>query len=167
MQWIVARNPLNRTDSTHPRRDTPRSGTLYIAVMGTAIIVSVMAFSALALARLHLRDAQESNDWYEARLAALSGVENAVTRINADEDWRTNFQNNVEYPATPVSMGSGTFTWKLVDEDGDLADDESDPVTIYGIGRAGASTSVESVTGQSSEPGVYLLEGSWTPVPAP
>ena len=47
-------------------------------------------------------------------------------------------------------MGSGTFTWKLVDDDGDLADDDSDPVTIYGIGRVGASTSVETVTGQSS-----------------
>ena len=78
--------------------------------------------------------------------------------LNGDPSWRTNFLNNVEYPATPPTLGNGTFTWKLVDADGDLADDESDPVTLYGIGRIGSLVRVQQVALQPTGAALTCLE---------
>ena len=44
-----------------------------------------------------------------------------------------------------MTMGNGTIEWKLVDADGDLDDDDSDSVRLYGIGTIGQNVYTKSV----------------------
>lgn len=74
---------------------------------------------------------------------AQSAVEDALLQLAANNNWRTSQSNGVE--VTSVTLGSGSYTWKLVDEDGNLNDDLSDSVRIVGIGRAGEAVVAESV----------------------
>jgi hypothetical protein len=53
------------------------------------------------------------------------------------------FNNKTE--SVQTTLGQGTFTWQLVDEDGVLTDDDSDSVRVLGIGRVGRTTVAESV----------------------
>ena len=55
-------------------------------------------------------------------------------------------------------MNGGTWTWKLVDPDGDLNDDDSDFVRVVGIGRNGGSTIVQSVTAYPTGQPLPVLE---------
>jgi hypothetical protein len=100
----------------------------------------------------------EQNASY-ARVLASSAVENALVALSTNPNWRTDYLNDVEYPAPPASLAPGKFTWKVVDSDGSLSDDEMDPVRVYGIGRVGQYVCTESVQFQPSEP-LGCLEAS-------
>ncbi|MGZ0169614.1 MAG: hypothetical protein ACKVHE_08660 [Planctomycetales bacterium] len=120
----------------------PRAGYLYVAVMVTATLVGLVAVSVV---RLNLRTTTRTGDSSSADFLAQSAVEHALAVLQNDPAWRTTYQNNTEYPGTAISMNGGTVTWKLIDVDASLNDDDSDTVRIYGIGRQGSATSVQSV----------------------
>jgi hypothetical protein len=122
-----------------------RRGYLYVAVMVTATLVGLVGLSAVSVARLNLRTTTRTADSSSADFLAQSAVEHALAVLKNDPAWRTTYQDNTEYPGTPISMNGGTVTWKLIDADGSLLDDDSDTVRIYGIGRQGSATSVQSV----------------------
>lgn len=122
-----------------------RAGYLYVAVMVTATLVGLVGLSAVSVARLNLRTTTRTGDSSSADFLAHSAVEHALSVLKNDPAWRTNYLNNTEYPNTPIPMNGGTVTWKLVDVDSSLLDDDSDTVRIYGIGRQGSATSVQSV----------------------
>ena len=90
-----------------------RRGTAYILVVGAATIVSLVGVSGLLVTRLQFRQAVESAAWTEAGELALSGIELGIARVKAAANWRTGFTNNTEI--TPISLGSGTMSFKLVD----------------------------------------------------
>jgi hypothetical protein len=123
----------------------PRAGYLYVAVMVTATLVGLVGLSAVSVARLNLRTTTRTVDSSSADFLAQSAVEHALAVLKNDPAWRTTYLNNTEYPSTPISLNGGTITWKLVDPDTSLFDDDSDTVRIYGIGRQGSATSVQSV----------------------
>ena len=148
-------------------RSHRRAGSLYVAVMGVATVVSIVGFSALTLARVKLKAAGDENDRHIARLLALSAVELAISDINSNASWRTTQVNNVEFPSPPIPLGSGTMTYKFVDADGDLTDDVEDPVQLYGIGRVGNAVHVHSVELTPDGNNMKITPGSWTDAPAP
>jgi len=148
--------PLTRARHRHARR----RGSLYIAVLGVTTIVGMMSLAAMHVVRLNLKASTGRNDRYEAAVLAMSAVENALVVLDNDLNWRTNLQSGLEYPATPVTTGNGSFTWKLVDEDGNLADDVSDSVLLQGLGRIGNVTHVEQVRLQPTDFGLTCLEAS-------
>ena len=117
------------------RKPTCRRGSVYVAVLGVAMIVGIMGLCGMHLARLQLKGTQATNGRQEARILAISAVDHAVSMMNDNSNWRTDYVNDVE--VGPYSFGDNTFSWKLVDEDGDLADDTTDPLWVYGIGRVG------------------------------
>lgn len=127
------------------RRTRNRRGSLYIAVLLTTLLVSAMGLAAISSASLRMSSATDSNGWAEAQLLAQSAVEDAARQIQADPSWRTRFDQGVEYPIPARALGGGSYTWKLLDEDGALADDDSDSVRIVGIGKVGQTTAAESV----------------------
>jgi hypothetical protein len=129
------------TQRNHP---ATRRGSIYVVVLGVGLVVSVIGFSALTLARVQNRRSKSANDWNEAVLLARAGIDAALDVLNSDDDWRENYANNVEYGQT--SLGNGTYSWKLVDsDDGDLADEPHDEVRLYGIGRSGGAARTYSV----------------------
>lgn len=128
---------------THTRK---RSGYLYAGVMIVSILVGLIGLTSVKVARHYLRAAIDSNSAGQAAELASSAVETGLATVENDPDWRTTYQNNTEYPPTPVAMNGGTWTWKLVDDDGDLDDDDSDFVYVVGIGRHAAATMIQQVT---------------------
>jgi hypothetical protein len=113
----------------------PRRGTLYVAVLGVSMIVAICGLCGIQIARLKLKAVRGAMDSQRARILALSAVDHAASIMDHDGNWRATYANDVE--TSSWSLGGDAFVWKLVDDDGDLSDDPSDPVWVYGIGRVG------------------------------
>ena len=146
----MQRQPINKSHS--------RRGSLYISVMVVSVIVSLVAVSSLHIARLSLDISQASDDQVIAEQMARSAVEFAVNRINSDGSWRTTYTNDTETPVGGYTIGDGNFTFKLVDPDGDLSDDDADGVWLSGIGQAGDARFVETVFLQPTGQPLSCLE---------
>lgn len=125
-------------------RHAARRGAVYVCVLGVAMIVSVCALAGMHMARTELRSSRRANDLREAQLLAKSAVELAVSRMNgslSNNLWRTTYTSGQE--TIPISVGRGAMSYRLVDDDGNLADDTTDSAWIDGYGRVGEAVWVE------------------------
>src|SRR5688572_13897146 len=144
---------MSRVQSTCcTRRPCARRGSaLYVAVTATAMIVSVLALTALSVVRIERRQATTINSRLIARTHARSAVELALKSINNNASWRTAYTSGVETPT--VSLGSnstGTLSWSLSDSDGSLTNADILP-RLKGIGRIGDVVQVGSVEVRAGE----------------
>lgn len=137
------RRPSRHESRSAGRED--RRGSVYIAVLGTAMVIAICALGGMHLARSELKGTRRSNDLQRARRLAKSAVELAVASMNRtpldNNQWRTGYTSGVE--TSPVTMDGGTLSFKVVDEDGDLADDPTDAIWVYGYGRSGEAVWIE------------------------
>ena len=118
------------------RSKSQRPAVMYVAVLITATIVSVIGLCALAAARVQFRSAENGNEVVMARLAAQSAVELARYQIENDLSWRTTYTHNTW--TSDYSLGRATMSFKLVDEANEsLTADDSAPVWVYGRGQVG------------------------------
>lgn len=137
-----------------------RRGGVYIAVLGTAMIVSMIGMCALHLARLELRAARCRQQQAQTRSLAQTGIEFALGRIDLDSNWRSSYTNG--QVQSYVSLGSEQFSFKLEDPaDGDLANDATQPVQISGIGKVKDAVFVYTATYAETSDGFALVPGSW------
>src|SRR5258706_1570694 len=121
-----------------------RRGTAYIFVLSLCILIAVVAVTLLSGSQIRARIIVANNDVTEASVLAESAVERVLTLLVSDPNWRTTYSNGIE--TTPITLGRGTISLKLVDEaDGSLANDPTQPVRAYGIGRVGSTTRIYSV----------------------
>lgn len=130
------------------RRTARRRGSIYAVVLAMAILVSLIGLSAVAVGRINLRSATGSGDAAAAELLAASAVEHAIAVVNAEAGWRGNPAYLYEAETAPVSLGGGTFTWRLRDEfDADvrLSAGGIQPVRVLGTGLAGDARRTYSV----------------------
>ena len=128
--------------STRAARDRRRRGAIYLLVLAVAANVLVIGLAATYLVRVRLRAVVNNNEAREARLLAQSAVEQAVSAMNdAPTTWRQDFFSGVQ--TTPIAFGAGQMSFILTDDDGDLADDATDPLWIDGIGQVGGAVWVE------------------------
>jgi len=128
------------------RRDKlNRRGSVYLAVLGTGLIVSLLALSALALQRLQNRMLSASADVRQAQLNAESAIELGMLAIKQDSNWRTTYANGTWF--SNRSTGDGACTLEVADPvDADLSDNATDPIVMTGIGTSGTSgTAVQRV----------------------
>ena len=134
------------------RKTRHRHGSVYLAVTGVAMILSLVGFTALHIARLELRSTTDVQDQEYARCLAMSAVEMVLAQIEKYPDWRTDFSHGVKYERIPNNYGA-PLRFRLLDNDngnrdggdGDLADDDTESVEIQGIGRYGRAVAVYSV----------------------
>ncbi|MHC4293948.1 MAG: hypothetical protein ACYSTL_00010 [Planctomycetota bacterium] len=138
------------TEDGRIRRNAGRRGSVYVFVLATALLVTVIGLAAITLARINIRRSGMGADQTEAMSLAGSAIEAAVTHINTIPEWRFYYQHGVETPQ--IAFGNGTVSWKLIDPDGNLSDDPTDPVRLLGIGRAGDSAWVYTVMLDSTSP---------------
>lgn len=131
--------PLGLRPQRHHRR-----GATYIAVLMTAMLVTIAALSGLSAARSRLRAVETASYTTRARFYAEAAVDMGLHAVRVDSNWRNNYTND-EW-VSERTMGSGDYAWKLVDEeDGDLAGSSAGPVRLYGKGMAGDATRIYSV----------------------
>jgi len=141
------------------RQNSTRRGSIYLAVMGVAMIVSLIGMATMSIARLQLRSSQNLQNLEEAKAISQSGIEFGMGNMEHLSDWRTDRTHGIEM-SPPLNLGNGTMTYALVDLDEDLADDPTDRVRIRGIGRVGEAVYVTSVLLEPSGVGLTSLETS-------
>ena len=139
------------TPPHRPGRDSPafvgrrrRAGAAYLLVLSAGMLLSVIGFGILSSSRSATRSAGQAADLDEAAALAEAGVEWGMAAVAANTNWRTTYASGVE--AAAKAVGRGTLTFKLVDEvDGNLSNNASDAVRLYGVGRVGSATRLYSV----------------------
>jgi hypothetical protein len=139
------------------RRPSARRGTVYLLVLGTALMVSVLGMSTLMITRIHRRSSQAVADVTEARLYAQAALRMGLMRIENDADWRFAHPSGVWESDVPI--GNGTYTLEGVDpSDNDLDDAPEDPVVLIGTGKKGAATHKTQITLAPANRGYTCLE---------
>ena len=134
-------------------RSKRRGMALYVSVMMTALLVSLLGLAGIAVVRIERIETESTNDLLRARLNARSVVDFAMATMNYDPNWRSTYTSGVETIQYPLGSSElGTFSWIVTDSDGDLTDSDTS-LTIQGIGRVGdavqvveAELSVEKLT---------------------
>jgi hypothetical protein len=123
----------------------PRTGGVYVAVLGSAMIVALLGMCALIGQRIERRLVSNSADIRQAQLNASTAVELALLTMKQDSNWRSNYTNGNWF--TNRSTGAGTCTVNVVDPiDGSLSNNPDDPVTVTGIGYSGQAEQRVKVT---------------------
>ena len=141
------------------RRRNARRGSVYIAVLGTALIVSVLGLSALMIQRIQRKGDQQAADVVEARLYADAALRIGMLRIENDPDWRYSFSNGVW--EADVTIGGGTYTLEGIDpSDGDISDNATDPLVLIGRGMMGAAVQKVQITLLPEHRGFNCLESA-------
>lgn len=150
---------------TFPRQSKSgrsRQGSVYVAVLGVALIVSIISLTAMQITRLQLKSAVATEEIAAAQVMARSAVEYALALIEGNASWRSAYNHGQEYPGSWVSLnGVGEFKFMLLDSDGNLSDDQNDVVTVKGIGRSGDATYVASVKLEPQGAPLSCLEASF------
>ena len=138
------------------RTPRPRRGSIYVAVLGVAIILTLIGMMAVTLVRIDRRAAVAGFDLTEATLLSQSACEHSITKlINNDMTWRGGHTHNIWQPAE--TFGNGSFKWKLMADSGDLESPAGGPVKIVGQG---------TVNDAVQEYSVYV-SGGYTPETGP
>lgn len=128
---------------SHSRNQLNRRGSVYLAVLGTAMIASVLAFSALALQRVQNRMLGASSDIQQAQLNAEAAVQMGMHTINNNATWRTSHPHGNWF--TDRGLGEGSASLSVVDPlDENLSDSSTEPFVMTGVGSAG--NAVQRVT---------------------
>ncbi|MCA9233912.1 MAG: hypothetical protein KDA44_00475 [Planctomycetales bacterium] len=118
---------------------------LYIAVMATALLVTVLGLAGLVAVGIQRRESVELSDRIAARYYSKSAVELALQRIAGDANWRTTYPSGVESAGLTLGdPGGGTVSWIVTDSDGNL-DDSDTRLTLRGVGRVGDAVQVSGV----------------------
>ncbi len=148
----------NLFSHANPRESLPatrRRGSVYVAVLGVAMMVTILGLSALAATRLRRDSAVGTETVVKASLYAQSVVDIVLYRLENDPNWRTTYTHDIWTADEPV--GEVTFAYHFVDEaDGDLANDPTQPVRLYVKATVGEAVRIASVRLAPPEP-VNLL----------
>lgn len=119
-------------------RPVQRRGSIYLAVMATALIVSLLGLSALALQRLQRRSFEQTEDEAQARLNAETAIAIGMERVRSDAQWRAHHSSGVWENNVPLAAGDCTLEG-IDPADGNLANSSNDPLLLIGTGRRGTA----------------------------
>lgn len=137
----------------------PCCGSIYIIVVGTSLLVSLLGLSALLQQQVNRRAYQGTFDAVQARNNAFTALRVGVLLIQNDPDWRFTYPDGVWELDTALS--NGTYTLEGTDpSDNDLADNPTEPVLLTGIGRYGDVTHKTQITLVPANRGFTCLEAA-------
>ncbi len=121
----------------------PRA-SMYFAVLGTAMIVSVVGLSALVAVRTQREGADVTSSATGAMTLSRAAIDLAMLYIASDPDWRTNRGQGLWKDRFPLGLGS--ISIEAIDLDGDITDSHEDSVILRGIGYLGDARTMLEVT---------------------
>ena len=141
-----------------------RRGAVYVAVLGTSLLVVSIGLGSLAVARSRMAIARQERDGALARHVADSALDGVLRTLAEDSVWRAHEGSDPWRADKPIAGGL-VSVWLDDPEDGDLGDDGGDPVRVRIEARAGgAARRLEAVVDlhrrvRVLEPRVASLEG--------
>ena len=110
---VTRRNPLQRT------------GGVYIVVLGSALIVSLLGLSAIVGQRIQNRIVTASADIRQAHETPKAAVELGLLIIEQDAAWRTSY-DDLDQPWFTRSTGAGTASLEAMPTDATEDEAEND-----------------------------------------
>ncbi|HUU84568.1 MAG TPA: hypothetical protein VM243_13805 [Phycisphaerae bacterium] len=121
------------------QRKNHARGSVYVPLLGVAMLVTIIGLSALLAGRLRHRQTRDSSDLAEARFYAQSGIDWGLLVIKQNPgSWRNMFDAWAEGPLMANALGAGSFALEATDPvDGDLTNNTTDPVVLTAIGLKG------------------------------
>ena len=106
-----------------------RRGTVYLLVLSTVLVVTVVGLASISLVRSQRREAMLVEESLEARADAKAAMDLGLHLVDSVSDWRSTLADGDW--VSDQSIGAGTLTISAVDPvDGDVSDDEDDPVDV-------------------------------------
>jgi hypothetical protein len=116
---------------------------LYLMVLGSAILLSVIGISAVLAARVDLQNSADAADCAQAVCCARSAVD-YVGQMAADDNSWIAAQGSVW--RGPVQLGRGRFEWRFIDATGTLPEYGARPLArLYVRGTCGRARRLFSV----------------------
>lgn len=107
-------------------------GAALLLVLIAVAVLTILALSFLASQQPTAAVAKNIDNKAKARVIAESALKMAIDYVNEDPTWRTDKTNGTWMSS--VALDGGTFDLYGTDEDdGDLADDSSDPVHLVAV----------------------------------
>jgi hypothetical protein len=130
-----------------------RCGGVYLAVLGTSLVVSLLALSALGLQRIQNRMLTASSDIRQAQLNAEAAINLGLLTTLQDEAWRDTYADTTGAWFSR-GTGNGTSSLEVIDpSDDDLDDDAGEPFLLKGVGASGRAVQrVELLVEPQSQP---------------
>lgn len=125
------------------RRRARCGGGVYLAVLGAAMIITVIGVSALLAVTVQRRISIATSEATAARFHAHAAIELALHQLANDSNWRTTYTNDTW--ANVDEMQGGSLQFKLIDDDGSLSDDPLDAVWLVGRGDVGQAVRITKV----------------------
>jgi hypothetical protein len=121
------------------------AGSVYLCVLATALLVTLLGLGSLAAVRLQMRATTLARDAAQARACAASALELGLLLVENDPNWRTTRPNGTWLDNQP--LGTGRFTLQGTDPvDGCLSDSADEPLVLTGIGARGTACHKVQVT---------------------
>jgi len=139
------------------QQDARRRGSVYILVLGASLIVATIGISALMAARVQRRAVVITADMTQARENARVAIDRALWDIKVNpSSWRSSLAGGSYSSGT---LGGGTLSLTAVDPvDGNLTNNNTDPVVLTGTGNVGQATYILEVT---LNPDGTINPGTW------
>lgn len=138
----------------HPdlRKGAIRTGGVYIAVLGSGMLVTLIGLTALAAVRIQRITVTTAAEAEQARIYAQSAVELGAEWVRADPLWRATRTSGVWAQDQPI--GDATFTLEGIDPvDGNLLNRPTDPLILKAtITRGRARQIVQARLDASGDP---------------
>ncbi len=138
---------------TKPIAKYRRRASVYMVVLGTAMVVAVLGMSALIAQRISLRTNNNRADLAAAKLLVRSGLESAIDYISDDSDWRSNILSGNVVPcysgdtSGTCTVNPGTFKVTAVDPlDDDISDSPDDSIVLTATGTIGNARQLAKVS---------------------
>ncbi|MCX5662022.1 MAG: hypothetical protein NTW19_20275 [Planctomycetota bacterium] len=142
-----------------PRNLQRHRGSIYLAVLGPALVIGLIGMGALAMARSQNRAGVAAADFATARLCANAGIEIALFKMRADPYWRTHLGNGAWF--TNVALGQGRYSVTAADPiSGDVTLASNHPVTLTSTGAKGSASYSLQVTVQATPTALSCLNVS-------
>ncbi len=146
--------------SSSPHRRC-RRGTVYVLVLVSTMIVTVIGLIGLTIVRQDLARSELDADKIKAGLYAQSAIELGLTEIRNNTSWRSSWTNaGTVFTRT---IGRGRSSLVISDTaDSSLADDQSERFLMRGIGTSGAARQMIEVQVVPTLPPLAALSGCLT-----
>jgi hypothetical protein len=127
----------------HPRR--VRRGSMYVAVLGVAVIVTAMGLGILFAARVQGATNSLTTGTIDARLCAEAGIDSTAYYLAVTSNWRGARSNGTWF--SNITFGDGTFTITGTDPvDGNLGNRPTDPLVVRVTGTRASAVHTTEVT---------------------
>ena len=120
-------------------------GSIYLFVLASSLIITIIGMGSLFAVRVQSRSARTAEAATHVRLCAQSALELGLLMVTKDPNWRTTQANGHWLSGT--SLGDATLSLEGIDPlDGDLTDNEYEPLVLTGTGQKGLARYKTQVT---------------------